>query len=283
MGLELLDSITDELEDYDNIDCVGVVFEAGEVKETKIYHYEKREKKKTTIENYAVVENTTDLRRYYRIIPNDKVDYLSAVNEFINKENLSDDIGRIILKICAISSKEKNAMRIRLSQVGIQNGCKHEKILKSYFSTRKFVSCSDVRGIKQKFKEIKDIFVEIKENCLLSDEYYDFLDKNANIFENYGYYASLIGINQKKEELEFKVYFELFSPDNYFERIKEHTTELINYICSKYRIPEDELNKVNVDFIKRGYFLRGFAISNNYGKDDEVLLRLYFAPIQRFL
>lgn len=283
MRINLLDSIIDELKDIENIDCVGVTFEEGVIKESKVYNYQKREKKKSSIEKYAIVENASDSRRYYRIIPNDNIDYLTAINEFLKKEDLSNDIGDVIYKICAISSKEKNAARIRLSQVGIQNGEFHDKIVKSYFSIRKFTSCSDVKGVKQSFKEIKDIFVELKESGLVSNNFYDFLDKHAMVFEDYGYYASLIGINQRKEKIEFKVYFELFSPDEFFDEIKNHTTLLIDSLCSKYVLPVEEINKVNIAFLEMRYFLRGFAISNNYGKEDKVLIRIYFAPMQRFL
>lgn len=283
MELIVLEHIADKLKDNNDIDCVGVIFIGDICKEVKVYRFEKRSPDGTTIEKYATAKNKNNSRRYFRIIPCETINYSAIINRFATNEHIPDNARDTMFGMCQIASKKKNLTRIRLSQLGVQDSFFEGRIIKSYFSIRKFFSVADVKGEKQRFSEINDIFSEIRKVCLLSDDYYNLVSGFAEKFEQYGYYASLIGLNQKGDKLEFKTYFELFSPDLFFTDIEEHTTKIINCICSKYSISKAEFNEINTFFIKTDYFLRGVAISNNYGDDKLISIRLYFAPMQRFV
>lgn len=283
MEIEIFKDTVDDFKANENIDCIGITFIDENVNEFKVYRYEKRKQDNADITKFVTANSENTDRKYFRIVPRKMLNYLKVAEDFIEENKMNGTIKNIMYDICCIAYEKKNQTRIRLSQLGIQNLNCGEKIIKSYFSIRRFLSEEDVLGEKQTFSEIEDIFQEIQKICKLSTNYVYTTTILSDALERQGYYPSLIGINQKKDKTEFKLYFELFSPDSFFSSIKKHSTMTIDYICDQYNIPKEKYYDVNKKFCENEYFLRGVAISNNYGEDYPIVLRMYYAPTYRFI
>lgn len=284
MEFDALKDTVDNLKENDAVDCIGITFTGDKAEETKIYYYEKKNKKSADIENFEVANNADNDRKYFRVIQNKDKEYPEIIDKFKRENGITDEIivASALYELCKIASEYGDQTRLRLSLLGIQKFNSGRKVIKSYFSLRKFMSRMDVRGIKQSFKEMQDIFEKIQESCMLNSNYNEMLKALSEFLEKQEYYPSMIGLNQEGDKLEFKLYFELFSTNKFWGNIKNHTMRTIKYICDYFDIQEEEYYEVNKIFIENGYFLRGVAISNRCDEKKSIKLRLYYFPTYRF-
>lgn len=222
--------------------------------------------------------NGASYRKYYRVVPRKNIDYTEIIDNFWGENGLSFSKDKI-KKIMDISEKDRLGMR--LSQLGVQNKGNEDKILKAYFSLRKFCDENDICGEKQCFEMVNEMIKQIYRLCDCSEKLYNDISNMAKEIECYEYFPSMLGINQFQNDLECKVYFELFTPDKYFPSIDRTSAELLRYICNYRNWSEEVMLNTNKFFLEENYFMRGIAVSNtNYGIENVV--RLYFAPKQRF-
>lgn len=283
MKFETLKNTVDNLKENPIVDCVGITFLGDSTEEIKVYYFEKKNKKNIDIENFEVANNEDNNRKYFKVVPNNNKEYPEIIDKFVKENGITDKIEPTLYELCRLASEYDDQTRFRLSLLGIQNFNSGKRVIKSYFSLRKFMSRIDIKGIKQSFKDMKDIFEGIQNSCLLTEDYYEIMKKFSENLEKQGYYPSMVGLNQEKNNLEFKLYFELFSANKFFSNMKKHSMMTIKYICDYFGVQAREYYEVNKIFFEKEYFLRGFAISNRCDERKNIKLRLYYFPIYRFV
>lgn len=268
--------IESELRKPYNIDCFGVTFLGESVIEEKCYRYNIKMDGKY-ISNFCFVKNNDS--HYFRVIPSEKIDYSSVIKEF-GEMYLIDASMKLFEEIANISMSG-NKLIMRLTQLGIQKQGFSNQVIKAYYSLRKFKSVCDSKGEKQSFCEVGEIIKCVNHICGVEDYYYQNLYWTASILEKYNYFPSLLGINYSKNHIEVKLYFELFSYENYVSIIK-NSREVICEICKKTESSCGNMISVNKMFVNKCYFLRGVALSNIYVHDKHIL-RFYYSNKNRFI
>lgn len=278
MKTACMNMIERELENPDNIDHVGVTFTGGIMKEVKCYRFDDF-RESSGVHDFATAVNTNSSRKYFRIKPEKGIDYEKIIQRFVTEKNcIVSPYG--VKSVCNVTEKEK--LRVRLSLLGIQNLGENEQILKAYFSLRSFQSETDVVGKKQSFYELEDIFQRIEAKCQMKWLTSDFMKNISISLQEAGFYPSLLGINQMEEKAEFKLYYELFQPDCYFKDMETYSRDILMQISKRMKCPYEEFFSVNDTFDRNGYFVRGIAFSN-LNSESGAVLRLYFAPKNRFV
>lgn len=261
-----------------NIDCIGVVFSSGRAIESKCYRFTPGTVENETV-NFCAAKNDINSREYFRVISADNLNYFQILHTFVTAQNIhvSTDI---INEVCKIASKRDLELKIRLSQLGAQNIGTDKEILKAYFSFRKFKSKVDVLGEKQRFSDIQDILNNIENKVGLTNAFLYLLKDIGKVVEVFGYYPSLFGINCFVSGAEYKLYFELFEPNQYFSKIEEHTYLVLQEISKWLGFNLQDFSDFNALFLNCGFFLRGFAFSS---EERTPIVRLYYAPTSRFV
>lgn len=269
-----------ELKNPENIDCMGVTFVNGKVVEVKCYRYDNKLGDKM-IDNFTTAENEDTCRKYYRVRPGVKEDFENILSNIVDVKMVNIPLSNII-KICNIAEKSKNALRIRLTQIGLQNIKAQNEMLKVYYSLRKFMYDTDFKGDKQSLNQMEDILFEIREACDWPDPFFSMTEYLGKMVENLGYYPSMLGVNQSSTETEYKIYFELFTPDIYFENIEKHSLEAISKICEVIDCSVEEFQRTDSIFRAFSFFMRGMAFSNKSVNGNPVI-RVYYAPMKKFI
>lgn len=267
--------IKDGMSDQEKLDTIGITFINGRISEIKNYQFDKRHGIQE-LDNFSSSHNENGDRKNFRILPGSQNRLESIVTEFLEIHKLQID-PTILINLCK-SEAVKEGKRARLTQLGVQRKNSKERILKSYFSLRKFNSTRDIIGKWQGYMDLQDVLG----NLCLPSSFCCFLEKVSKILEPDGYYPSLLGMNQSNTEIEYKVYYELFNPDLFFEHIKGHTEEVLRNVSSHLHCVADEFIESNFCCIEAGLFLRGIAVSDKTMKCGSVI-RLYFATINRFI
>lgn len=267
--------IKDGMVNPEKLDTIGITFINGTMLEIKNYQFDKRHGIQE-LNSFSSSCNESGERKNFRILPGLQSRLESIITEFLKIHKLQID-STILMNMCR-SEVVKEGKRARLTQLGVQQKSTKERILKSYFSLRKFTSARDVVGKRQRYIELKDVL----ENLYIPSSFCCFLEEISEILERNGYYPSLLGINQSDTEVEYKIYYELFNPDLFFEHIKEHTEGALRNITSHLYYTADEFVESNCYCIEGGLFLRGIAVSDRTIKQGSVI-RLYFAPMNRFI
>lgn len=278
MNKEILDKLTAELEDSAEIDCFGITFVDGELEETKCYRYNVK-KEAGQLNDFCIAKDNDNCRKYFRIVPKEGVNYLHILKTFWKENDLNQSMEELE-EIVTLLQWKNSCSNIRLTQLGIQNKGLDNRIIKSYFSLRKFESQTDIKGEKQDFQDLKGFFQEISERTSLSGEYIDVLEIVAKFAKEKFFYPSLMGINQFDDGFEYKVYYELFNYEDFFLNIETSSNEIIHDLCQIIGHDEIDMNYINHYFIENKFFLRGFAISDF--KKQHNIVRLYFTERKRF-
>ena len=271
----LCNIIKDGMVNQEKLDTIGITFINGIMLEIKNYQFDKRNGIQE-INNFSSSYNEGGERKTFRILPGSEDRLDSIIREFLEIHKLQID-STILTNMCK-TRMVKEGERARLTQLGVQRKNLKERILKSYFSLRRFASTRDIIGKQQKYIDLQDVL----EDLYVPSSFCYFLERVSEILEPNGYYPSLLGMNQSDTEVEHKVYYELFNPDLFFEHIKEHTERVLRNICSHFCCTADEFIESNYCCIEAGLFLRGIAVSDKTMKHGSVI-RLYFAPMNRFI
>lgn len=267
--------IKDGMANQEKLDAIGLTFINGTMFEIKNYQFDQRNGIQE-INNFSSSYSEGGERKTFRILPGSEDRLDSIIREFLEIHELKID-STVIMNMCE-SGVVKEGKRARLTLLGIQQKNSQEKILKSYFSLRKFDSSRDVIGRQQRYIDLQDVL----EKLYIPSSFCYFLERVSEVLESNGYYPSLLGMNQSDTEVEHKVYYELFNPDLFFEHIKEHTEEVLRNISSHLYCTADDFIESNCCCIEAGLFLRGIAASDRTMKHGSVI-RLYFAPMNRFM
>lgn len=271
--------LNEEMLEKEKIDCIGVSLKNDRISELKGYHYSQHKIDRNGLTSFCETKGI-NARKHCKIKSNSVEELVALIDVFAEEYKVPTEKWSLqsIKDLAILVQNVAQSPKILLNHVGIKINDNEIEQLKLYMTLRRFEEANDIKGFYQGFNNSKNIINCVCNNLNVDNKYIQILKKYSEICEPLMYFPSLLGVNIGHHTSQVKTYFELFETNYELENLRRKKRCLFESM--KDIRNESNLEKIEevVDvFMKNGFFLRGFGIS-----DDEVL-RLYFSLYERFV